>query len=211
MYAIRSYYDQLPEAEMDKLAEVWNSSDRILILVGSRKPNEELNELLCKASSMDNVVVLTETTSNLKGECMFTGIDKVISTITEEEIHFYKPKLLITIDGSVVSKKVKTFLRDYPAKLHWHISSVNHHLDTYKQLSTAIESDALMFFKQLMPKIDNVKSRFKLTWKNNFDRATKNHGEYLAKSPWSDLKVFEVLANEIPRNYLVQWGNSSVV
>ena len=134
---IRSEY-KLPESEIDELASVWNETDRILILAGSQTPNEELNALLRTISTMEQVVVLTETISNIHGDKIFSGIDKIVSTITEEEIHFYKPKLLITLDGAVVSKMVKTFLRDYPAKYHWHISPINHHLDTYQQLSTAI-------------------------------------------------------------------------
>ena len=196
---------------INALSEEWNNNDKILIVAGMQQPNPHLQELLRQLSDMEQVVVLTETTSNVKGEQIISGIDKVVSTITEEEVHFFKPSLLITLDGPVVSKMVKTFLRNYQAKSHWHISSVNHHLDTYQQLTTSIEAEPVEFFKQLMPNITSVKSRYKTTWLNRAERSEKHHNEYLDKNGWNDLKAFSHIATQLPQNWQVQWGNSSAI
>nr|WP_321452419.1 2-succinyl-5-enolpyruvyl-6-hydroxy-3-cyclohexene-1-carboxylic-acid synthase [uncultured Carboxylicivirga sp.] len=202
---------RLSDSQVKELSGVWNQSDSILILVGSLFPSSQLHELLNQLSGFEQVVILTEVGSNIQGSQIIGGIDKVVSTITEEEIYFYKPSLLITMDGAVVSKMVKKFLRSYPAKYHWHLSSVNRHLDTYKQLTASIEAEPLDFFQQLLPVLESKKSRFRTTWLNRRDRSEKHHAEYLDNAPWSDLKVFEKLEQKLPKEYMLQWGNSSAI
>lgn len=201
----------LSPEDLAGLAETWNKSDRVMILMGAQKPDPVLNELLLKLAQQDQVVILTETISNIKGDTIIDGIDKVVSTITEEEVHFFKPNLLITMDGAVVSKMVKTFLRQYPAKHHWHISLVNHHLDTYQQLTTSIESEPVTFFEQIQPMVESVKSRYKDTWWKRAERSEAHHAEYLEKAGWSDMKVYEAIAKQVPETWQVQWGNSSAI
>jgi len=196
---------------LKELSEEWSKKDKVLIVAGLQKPNSRLQAVLNTLSEMEQVVVLTETISNINGSQILTGIDKLVSTITEDEIHFYKPALLITFDGAVVSKMVKKFLRDYQAKEHWHISPSNRHLDTYQQLTSSIEASPEGFFEQLLPLISSVKSRYKITWLNRAERSEKHHQEYLDKSGWNDLKVYGHLAAQLPSDWQVQWGNSSAI
>lgn len=201
----------IPKMEMDKLCEEWNQRHGILIVAGMQKPNSRLQKVLNTISEMDQVVVMTETTSNIQGINFISGIDKVVSTIREEEAHFFKPSLIITIDGAVVSKMLKQFLRDYRAKEHWHISPVNRHLDTYQQLTTSIEADPVDFFEQLLPSIQSTKSRYRTTWVNRAERSEKHHLEFVEKSGWNDFAAFKHIANNIPDDWQLQWGNSSAI
>ena len=203
--------DSIPPNELLTLSEQWAKRDKVLIVAGLQKPDSRLQDVLNVLSEMDQVVVLTETISNINGAQIINGIDKLISTITEDEIHFYKPTLLITFDGAVISKMVKKFLRSYQAKEHWHISSTSRHLDTYQQLTTSIEANPVDFFEQLLPHIASVKSRYKTTWLNRAERSEKHHSEFLEKSGWNDLKAYEHLAAQLPADWEVQWGNSSAI
>lgn len=193
------------------LSEEWVKYDKVILVVGLHKPNERLQAIINILSEMEQVVVLTETTSNVSGDRIICGIDKVVSTIMEEEAHIYKPSLLITFDGAVVSKMLKTFLRSYPAKAHWHISLSNRHMDTYQQLSSSIEADPVEFFEQLIPHIASIKSRYRSTWLKRAERSEQHHSEYLMKSGWNDLKAFSQIAHKLPEDWQVQWGNSSAV
>lgn len=201
----------LQPAQAESLAELWNKTDRILIVVGSQQPSAELNEVMNRLAGMDQVVVLSETLSNLTGEHIIKGVDKVVSTITEEEVHFYKPSILITMDGAVVSKMVKTFLRTYPAKRHWHLSEVSRHLDTYIQLTDSIEMEPVNFFNQLLPHLQSVKSRYRITWENRAKRSSDHHTEYLSKVHWSDLQAYDMLQKHVPEGWSMQWGNSAAI
>ncbi|MCU4165901.1 2-succinyl-5-enolpyruvyl-6-hydroxy-3-cyclohexene-1-carboxylic-acid synthase, partial [Carboxylicivirga caseinilyticus] len=202
---------RLSDMQVEDLSSIWNNSDRIMILVGSQFPDLKLKQVLNQLSEFEQVVVLSEVSSNISGANIVGGIDKVVATITEEEVHFFKPNLLITMDGAVVSKMVKKFLRSYPAKHHWHLSSVNRHLDTYKQLTASIESEPLDFFKQLLPNLNSKKSHFKTTWLNRRERSENHHAEYMEKIPWSDLNMFNHLQAKLPEDYMIQWGNSSAI
>lgn len=202
---------RLSEKQVQDLSEVWNNSDRILIIIGSHYPDKQLEEVLNQLTVQEQVVVLSEVGSNVEGEQIIGNIDKVVSTITDEEVHFYKPNLLITMDGAIVSKMVKTFLRAYPARHHWHLSSVNRHLDTYKQLTASIEMEPVDFFKQLLPRLESKKSWYKTTWLNRVQRSANHHDEFMKKVPWSDLLVFYYLQQYLPADYMVQWGNSSAI
>jgi len=201
----------ISDKAINQLCEEWTKHDKILVVAGLQKPNERLQAILKILSEMEQVVILTETTSNANGDSIVTGIDKVVSTITEDEVHFFKPSLLITFDGAVVSKMVKTFLRNYNAKEHWHISPINHHMDTYQQLTTSIEAEPVEFFEQLLPQIASIKSRYKTTWLKRAERSEKHHTEYLQKEGWNDLKAFANLAEQLPSNWQIQWGNSSAI
>ncbi|TRX70681.1 2-succinyl-5-enolpyruvyl-6-hydroxy-3-cyclohexene-1-carboxylic-acid synthase [Carboxylicivirga sp. M1479] len=201
----------ISKASLDLLCKEWASHDKILIVAGQQAPNKRLQETLRILSDMEQVVVLTETSSNIAGNSVINGIDKIVSTITEEEVHFFKPSLLITFDGAVVSKMIKKFLRDYKAKAHWHISPINRHLDTYKQLSTSIEAEPVELFEQMLPLIGTTKSRYKTTWLQRYERSNKHHEEYLAKDGWNDLKVFSHIAQHLPTTWQGQWGNSSTI
>ncbi|WP_289055658.1 2-succinyl-5-enolpyruvyl-6-hydroxy-3-cyclohexene-1-carboxylic-acid synthase [Carboxylicivirga marina] len=201
----------IDDESIKQLSEEWGANDKVLIVAGMLQPNTEFQQILRQLSDMEQVVVLAETTSNINGDHIICGIDKTVSTITEEEVHFFKPSLLITFDGAVVSKMVKTFLRNFPAKGHWHISPVSRHLDTYKQLSTSIEAQPLEFFKQLLPHISEVKSRYRTTWLKRAERSEKHHDEYLVKNGWNDLKAYAHLASHLPKNWQIQWGNSSAI
>ncbi len=199
------------EADILGLSESWSKNDKVLIVVGMQTPDERLVEILNTLSKMEQVVILSETTSNVYGDEIISGIDKVVSTITDEEVHFFKPSLLITFDGAVVSKMVKTFLRNYKAKEHWHISPASRHLDTYQQLTTSIEAKPVEFFDQLLPHITSVKSRYKTTWLNRAQRSDKNHMEFADKKTWSDFRAFSCIAQHVPADWQLQWGNSSAI
>ncbi|MCT4590091.1 MAG: 2-succinyl-5-enolpyruvyl-6-hydroxy-3-cyclohexene-1-carboxylic-acid synthase [Carboxylicivirga sp.] len=203
--------NSISNSAMQALGEEWSKYDKILIVLGQAKPNERLQAVIDTLSEMEQVVVLSETISNVKSDNIICGIDKVVSTIVEEESFFYKPSLLITIDGAVVSKMLKTFLRNYQAKAHWHISPSNRHLDTYQQLTASIEAEPVEFFEQLLPNVSSLKSRYRSTWLKRAERSEQHHNEYLAKDGWNDLKAFAGIAQHLPENWQVQWGNSSAV
>jgi 2-succinyl-5-enolpyruvyl-6-hydroxy-3-cyclohexene-1-carboxylate synthase len=54
-------------------------------------------------------VVLTETTSNVHHPTFINTID----TFTNEEFEDFRPEILVTFGGMIVSKRIKAFLRKY--------------------------------------------------------------------------------------------------
>ncbi len=202
---------ELSSAQRNNLAGIWNSSSNILILLGESGGSEELEGLLNRIGDSKQAVVITETLTNVSGKNIFSCIDRVISSVTEEEVAVFQPNLLISTEGAVVSKMIKTFLRNNPPKYHWHVSENEPLMDTYMHLTHSIPIPIEVLLKGLLPVIKEKKPGYFELWSHRFERSAKHHNEYLKEISWSDLKVFELLKSHIPVQYNVHWGNSTVV
>ncbi len=188
----------------------WNTSKRILILVGSQNPNPELQMQLSQLVKNHSVVVLTEVTSNLNNEKFFSHIDRYIFNFNEEDFKKYAPDLLITVGQNVVSKKVKTFLRDAKPKHHWHVDE-NWQPDTYFVLDRKIEAKPEVFFSKLLNNINLEPSPYYNLWDVLRDKADARHDATLPKIGYSDFYLFNMLSEVIPAGYKVHFSNSSAI
>lgn len=211
-----SMEQRLASADLDRLAKTWNTSDRKLIVAGMMVPNEKLESLLQKLARDASVVVLTETTSNLNGPRFFPCIDKVVDPLMHpsndpEEMDAFRPDLLITIGGPVVSKKVKSFLRKHKATTHWQVNADELHLDTYQSLTHNIPMDAEAFFSSIIPLVRSRSSNYYKVWKTRDEQSETLHDQFLETVPYSDLQVFQHLLRALPTDSQLQLGNSTPV
>jgi 2-succinyl-5-enolpyruvyl-6-hydroxy-3-cyclohexene-1-carboxylate synthase len=194
-----------------RLVKQWDSSSKIMILVGAHPVDEKLKQQLLKIGKARLAVVLTETLSNIQGEGVFPCIDRVVHSISEEEATVFQPDLLISDDGAIVSKMVKTYLRKYPPKYHWQVSESHPLMDTYQHLTHAIPLPLSDFLEDIYPSLEPKKSRYFDRWQHRFERSMKHHFNYLKDVNWCDLKMYQLLAASIPDHFTIQWGNSTVV
>ncbi|MFV8379264.1 2-succinyl-5-enolpyruvyl-6-hydroxy-3-cyclohexene-1-carboxylic-acid synthase [Flavobacterium sp. LB3R33] len=196
--------------DVSEYATIWNNSTKKMILVGVNDPNA-INEKIIEAFAKDeSVVVLTETTSNLHHDTFINNIDTIITPFTNEDFENFRPEILVTFGGMVVSKRIKAFLRKYKPKHHWHIDSWRAY-DTFGALTKHFEVDPNVFFDTFLPityaiesnyfeQLDAVKALRKL--KSDI---------YLDKIPFSDFKVFEKVMQCLPINSQLQISNSSAI
>jgi len=211
---LTKFKNKLPiiaETRIQEIATKWNNSNKILIIAGQAPKNEKVINLLEKISKNNNTVILTETTSNLCNDKFIDTIDNVVSTIDKNEIIDFKPEILITFGGQIVSKMVKKFLRNNKPDIHWHISPSGEKLDTYFSLTDVIVSDKVDFFNLIISHLAPTTSNYKNTWnkrKKNIDIKKEN---YLSKIDYSDLKVFETILKHIPEDTILHLGNSTPV
>ncbi len=189
----------------------WNESTRKMVLVGANPPRKLDPKWIEELSNDNSVIVFTETTSNIHNEEFFPSIDKIVSSLTDEELKKLQPDILITFGGLIISKRIKTFLRKHPPKHHWHIDKKTAN-DTFFVLDKHIEVTPNQFFSEFLPKITHViKSDYLKTWRPiKFKRQLK-HIEYLNQVEFSDLKAFEILTESLPQDTILQLGNSSTV
>ncbi len=196
--------------EKQYFAQLWNEKKKIMILAGQQKPSLALNKILLKLAKMKQVVVLTETTSNLYGKDFIDCIDNVVVGISGKEKDFC-PELLITFGDAVVSKMIKRFLRNHKAVEHWHISPSGEKRNTYFSLSKVCAMLPSDFFAETLPVLHSAESDYARLWHNKKAEVMKKHREYLQALPYSDLKVFDILFKNIPRNSVLHLGNSTPV
>jgi len=191
--------------------KMWRSSKRKMILVGVNPP-ENVTEAFLKLMAEDpSVIVLTETTSNLHHPNFFASIDQLISPLDSMGFEALQPELLLTFGGMVVSKKIKTFLRSYSPKNHWHIDPVQAN-DTFFCLTKHHKCTVNTFFSQLINLNKSAtESTYFETWNAVKMHRLSRHDAYVKSIPFSDFKAFDSILKQIPNDYILQSGNSSTI
>ena len=201
--------------DIDKYKDLWNSSKKKLVLVGVNRPDQielKLLEILAKDPS---ILVFTETTSNLHHPNFFSSIDSIIFPIEksnkkEELFKELQPDILLTFGGLVVSKKIKSFLRAYKPKHHWHIDSVKAY-DTYFSLTYHFKISPNTFLGHLLSNNSRINSDYFKKWNSTKLAYEAKRNTYVKTIPFSDFLAFKTILSSIPNNYQVHLANSSTV
>ncbi|WP_233898398.1 2-succinyl-5-enolpyruvyl-6-hydroxy-3-cyclohexene-1-carboxylic-acid synthase [Tenacibaculum piscium] len=200
-----------------KLIEIWNTSSKKMILVGSHFPEDELQAVLTDLADNQGVLVFTETTSNLYHLKFINSIDKLIIPLNEADFSALRPAVLITLGGMVISKKIKQFLRKYTPENHWHIDEFKP-MDTYQCLSEFVQDKPVYFLRKLVNQQENkvselaeISNIYQQKWLVKKQERHQKHQQYLANCEYSDLKVFETVLKAIPNNSQLQISNSSII
>lgn len=201
----------LSEQALTELAAIWEKHKKVMILTGVLSPNAKLSQVVSEFAARDEVVVLSERTSNIQGEKIHQRIDCLLNVMDDSEKEYLSPDLLITIGNDVVSKQIKAYLRKYKPEAHWHIDEGAQHTDTYKSLTHIIPLKAEAFLFSLSGKLPVQRSDYSERWMKAEERAQKKHNDSMPQVPWSDLKVFETICAEMVDNSVVHLGNSSPV
>jgi len=190
--------------------EKWNTAKKKLVLVGVNYPNAIDKSVIEQLANDPSVVVMTETTSNLHHPTFLNSIDTIITPFTPEDFEAYRPEILITFGGMVVSKRVKAFLRKYQPQEHWHIDTLRAY-NTFGVLTQHFKEDPNTFLLSFLKQTKQVESNYSVMAQQlNAFRKIK-HDEYLAKIPFTDFKAFELIFPTLPDNSQLQIGNSSAI
>ncbi len=96
-------------------------------------------------------------------------------------------------------------------KIHWHITPSGENMDTYFCLTEVIISDEYKFFNSIYQYLKPVKSNYFDLWSKRRNKVDTRKKEYLKKTEYSDLKVFETILNQLPYNCILHLGNSTPV
>ncbi|WP_028893007.1 2-succinyl-5-enolpyruvyl-6-hydroxy-3-cyclohexene-1-carboxylic-acid synthase [Tenacibaculum sp. 47A_GOM-205m] len=196
--------------DLEKLASIWNVSTKKMILVGSSFPDVELQKVLSKYAEDDSVIVLTETTSNIYHPKFINSIDKLIFPLSSEEFEEFKPEVLVTLGGMVISKKIKQLLRKSPPNHHWHVDELKA-MDTYHCLSEFVQTNPVEFLTALSGKSEGIESNYQQKWLKEKSLRVEKHETYLQNCEYSDLKVFEAILEKLPNESQLQISNSSTI
>lgn len=196
--------------DVSEFATIWNNSTKKMILVGVNEPNAINLNIIDAFAKDESVVVLTETTSNLHHPTFINNIDTIITPFTNADFENFRPEILVTFGGMVVSKRIKAFLRKYKPKHHWHIDSLRAY-DTFGTLTKHFKVDPNAFFDTFLPLAKAVKSNY-FEQLDAVEVLRKLKSDiYLNKIPFSDFKVFEKVMQCLPKNSQLQISNSSAI
>ena len=207
-----SLIDEIPLAidELQKYADIWNSSTKKMVLVGELFPDELLQTQLEHLVKDPSVLILIENTANVSHLKFINSIDKLIFPLDDDELEKFQPDILISLGGLIVSKKIKQHLRKYKPKHHWH-TDAKRAFDTFHCLEHHFKISPQLFFSQFFFLTKTAKSNYQDYWLQKKKFRLKKHQEFIGNCAFSDLKVFSKLLASIPNNSQLQLSNSSVI
>jgi len=201
----------LSDSNIRKLADDFNKSKKVLIIPGRQNPSEELNLLLEKISKLNHVSIFKHHLDNMIVPKALHFQDRMLHVLTHAEQKKFQPELVISFGGPVLSKKVKTFLRNNPPKKHWRIDENHVFPDTFQMLTHTIDTKPANFFNKLLPYLKNSKSNYKSKWIEISKAAGRHHQSFMASTSWSDLQAFSLIMKNLPADSVLHLGNSSPV
>ena len=208
--AFANKIETIPISDVIALTNVWNSAQNKLILVGTNPPNEIDLKVIEALASDPSITVMTETTSNLHHPTFLNNIDTIITPFNEQEFIDFRPQILITFGGMVVSKRIKAFLRTHKPDHHWHIDTLRAY-NTFDLEPRHYKSTPNDFFKLLLPHIKPVHSNYFKKGQELKNLREAKHKEYLKKIQFSDFKAFEIIMPSLSKNSMLQLSNSSAI
>jgi 2-succinyl-5-enolpyruvyl-6-hydroxy-3-cyclohexene-1-carboxylate synthase len=199
-----------PIENLSEFAEIWNNTNKKLVLVGEYFPNVIDVEITNRIANDESIIVMTETISNWHHEKFINNIDAIITPFSEQDYIDFQPEILVTFGGMIVSKRVKAMLRKYKPKHHWHIDELRAY-DVFGCLSHHFETNFNSFFKSFLPLTNLNTSNYNKLGQDIKSIRTKKSLEYLETIPFCDFKAFEIIIPNLPKNIQLQLGNSSTI
>lgn len=188
----------------------WQNSIKKIILIGVSSP-----DLLCKKSidllvSDSSLLVLIENTSNVYHPSFCNKIDQLIAPLTNKELKEFRPEILITIGGMIISKKIKAIFRDNKPNEHWHIG-IHDANDTFFCLTKHFKTSPNNIIYKLYENFNDNGSDFYNKWDLVISKRKEKHKKYLSNLIYCDFKVFDYVLNSIPSKSMLQVSNSSAI
>ncbi len=199
----------LAPVQVDELIGILSGKKKVMILVGQFHTNPETRHLLETWAHKDNVVVLTESHSGLESPLFMGCIDRMIMTMSESELNDFRPEVVISIGKNIISKKIKSLLRDQSVE-HWYVSEDALVMDTFQRLTRIIPITPERFFSYAQGQNYKGQTDYKVKFKALYDAKRHAADEYVQRAAYSDLTVSKIIMDALPNNSLVQMGNSSV-
>ena len=98
------------EIDVIDFSKKWNSTLKKVVLIGAQMPNQLSQESIESLVNDPTVSVWVEKNSNTPHATFIDALDTFITPLTENEKVNFKPDLLISIGGMLVSKRVKNIL-----------------------------------------------------------------------------------------------------
>ena len=188
----------------------WQNSIKKIILIGVSSPDLLSKKSIDLLAGDSSLLVLTENTSNVYHPSFCNKIDQLIAPLTNNELKEFRPEILITIGGMIISKKIKAILRDNKPNEHWHIGTHDAN-DTFFCLTKHFKTSPNNIISKLYENFNDNGSDFYNKWDLVISKRKEKHKEYLINLIYCDFKVFDYVLNSIPSKSMLQVSNSSAI
>lgn len=179
------------------------AESRVMFVAGFMPPDSRLQKAVTEFCSLPNVVAMTETLSNLHIKGHSCDIDAVLTAYPEETLDSLAPDLVITVGGSLVSRKLKEYLRrNSDICSHWSLGWHHTTSDCFQSLSMRIEADPARMLRGLhhaaAGHVSEDTSSYSCQWTVAREKAAAAKSAYVASVGWSELRAFDMILGGLP-------------
>ncbi|WP_338793122.1 2-succinyl-5-enolpyruvyl-6-hydroxy-3-cyclohexene-1-carboxylic-acid synthase [Bernardetia sp. MNP-M8] len=195
----------------EQLLEVWNRTEKKLIVGGQMRYDERL----IYALNGLEVTVVADVISNL--HIVKNSIQhQDVFLMNRESLEELRPELLITFGKSVISKNLKKFLREYPAIEHWHIQPAGIAADTFQSLTKVIPLNPSYFFRKVLEKQTRFAESYRQSffvdnWRGTDAEIKKLNAHFFEEQPFSEFEAVKRLMEHLPQRSNFHLANSMSV
>ncbi len=201
---------QLPEQSENELVKEIESFDKILIVVAQTRISDSLREYLNEIQLKFKWVIVGDITANIGSiDHPVTKHDIILDDAIDAKN--LRCDLLITFGQSVLSKKLKSFLRNDKPTAHWHIGLNSEIQDPYKSLSKKIELSPEVFFKFLIGQtipVSKTQNAYFNNWMGKEFQSRQFILDYFNTDMHSELHAINKIFLALPKRYYLHLANS---
>lgn len=192
------------------------ASARVMFIAGFMPPDAEMQKgaaLFCK---LPNVSVMAETLSNLHIDTYAHDIDAVLTAFDDSFLDSVAPDIVISVGGSLVSRKLKEYLRRNRSRCrHWVLGRNHTTIDCFMSLTKRIEAEPARFLSRLSGYCRRYcrekTPSYKALWEELKVEAYKAKSHFIENIGWSELRVFNIMSRLIPKSINLFLSNGTPV
>lgn len=217
--------DSLSAPSRETVAELAERAKgkKILLTAGFMNPDHRFSKSVSYFNSLPNTFVLAESLANLHVKGLDTGIDRTLAFTEGEEKAMLYPDIVITTGGPLVSRFMKTWLRDAPALEHWSLDSSDMFADCFFHLTLKIEADPHLLLSALTNRLIKGNDiggypasafNYKKQWQEVVSRGKRRLFEYISSlgvDGWSDFTALHYILQNVPDRYNIHFSNGTSV
>ncbi len=205
----------LAKADWQKLRSTWQQAGKKLIVGGMHPAAPPALDRLQHDPSVALIADLTANVHQTGGRLPYWEL--ALETKSAPIRERLAPDLLVTFGGPVVSKTLKSLLREYQPRSHWHIEPGGQIIDTFQSLTQVIPLNAATFFETLahladQPGGDHVPAGAPSTyfdaWRSLGQKAHKLLVSFMAEAPFNEFQAAYDCLQALPEASRLQLSNS---
>lgn len=206
----------LDSIRMNAYAEQFSQSENRMLLVGQQPYNHNFNNSLKALTEYGNIVIAGDVLNNITPEVpLVSNWDWFSPELLSQPVEI---DVLISTGTTLLSKKLKTFLKKNKPKQHWHLCLDGFPPDPLKTITDIIHCDPSWFLSRLaetvyfqQPSTQLAAKSFQNHWNGVQKKYAGSLGSVVSQQPWSDFRAIHGLFSHLPDHIQIFAGNSMAI
>ncbi|MGF1636080.1 MAG: 2-succinyl-5-enolpyruvyl-6-hydroxy-3-cyclohexene-1-carboxylic-acid synthase [Cyclobacteriaceae bacterium] len=187
-------------------------SKKVLLVGGQGQASGVMTTLVKKLANTQIFPILGDVISNLHdADLAIKNHDTFLPLVGQD----YQPDLLITWGQSVISKNLKSFLRKYKPKQHWHIQLHGEVADTYQSLTKILRLSPEVFMERLLALKESLKEeslrKYWALWNKSQIISSQAMDALVAKIEFGEMLATDFILKNLPAGTDLHLANSMPV